>query len=265
MRVIGSNSTARAIRQARKDSTVKAIVFRVNSGGGSALASEVIWREAVLASQEKPFIASMGDVAASGGYYVLAAADTIVASPNTITGSIGVFGLYINTKKFMNEKLGVTIDVAKTNPSADMGSPFRSLTATERAVAQGMVEEIYTDFVNKVSEGRGMSFEAVDNVGQGRVWSGTNAMEIGLIDVYGGLEKAIEIAAEKAGVENYRILNLPKEKDPFEELVKSLTGEARARILRSTLGVSARYYEIVEKTLQYQGIQARIPYEIEVY
>lgn len=263
--IIGSNSTARAIRQARKDSTVKAIVFRVNSGGGSALASEVIWREAVLASKEKPFIASMGDVAASGGYYVLAAADTIVASPNTITGSIGVFGLYINTKKFMNEKLGVTIDVAKTNPSADMGSPFRSLTATERAVAQGMVEEIYTDFVNKVSEGRGMSFEAVDNVGQGRVWSGTNAMEIGLIDVYGGLEKAIEIAAEKAGVENYRILNLPKEKDPFEELVKSLTGETRARILRSTLGASARYYEILEKTLQYQGIQARIPYEIEVY
>lgn len=262
---IGSNSTAKAIRQARKDSTVKAIVFRVNSGGGSALASEVIWREAVLASQEKPFIASMGDVAASGGYYVLAAADTIVASPNTITGSIGVFGLYINTKKFMNEKLGVTIDVAKTNPSADMGSPFRSLTASERAVAQGMVEEIYANFVNKVSEGRGMSFEAVDNVGQGRVWSGTNAMEIGLIDVYGGLEKAIEIAAEKAGVENYRTLNLPKEKDPFEELVKNLTGEARARILRSSLGASARYYEIVEKTLQYQGIQARIPYEIEVY
>lgn len=263
--VIGSNTTAKAIRQARKDSTVKAIVFRVNSGGGSALASEVIWREAVLAAKEKPFIASMGDVAASGGYYVLAAADTIVASQNTITGSIGVFGLYINTKKFMNEKLGVTIDVAKTNPSADIGSPFRSLTAAERAVAQGMVEEIYSNFVNRVSEGRSMSFEDVDNIGQGRVWSGTNAMGIGLIDVYGGLEKAIEIAAEKAGVENYRILNLPKEKDPFEELIKNLTGEAKAKILRNSLGTSARYYEIVEKTLQYQGIQARIPYEIEVY
>ena len=262
---IGSEGTAKAIRQARKDSTVKAIVFRVNSGGGSALASEIIWRESVLAAQEKPFIASMGDVAASGGYYVLAAADTIVASPNTITGSIGVFGLYINMKKFLNEKMGMTVDVAKTNPSSDLGSPFRALTASERAIAQGMVEEIYGTFVNRVSEGRGLSFQQVDDIGQGRVWSGTNAMEIGLIDVYGGLEKAIEIAAEKAGVEKYRIVNFPKEKDPFEELIKSLSGEAKARILRNSLGVSAKYYEIVEKTLQYQGIQARIPYEIEVY
>lgn len=262
---IGSEGTARAIRQARKDSTIKAIVFRVNSGGGSALASEVIWREALLASKEKPFIASMGDVAASGGYYVLAAADTIVASPTTITGSIGVFGLYINMKKFMNEKIGVTVDVAKTNPSADLGSPFRALTASERAVAQAMVEEVYTTFVNKVSDGRGLSYEAVDNIGQGRVWSGTNARELGLVDVFGGLETAIQIAAEKAGLENYRIVNLPKAKDPFEELMKSLTGEAKAKIFKNSLGSSARYYEIIEKTLQYQGIQARIPYEVEVY
>lgn len=263
--VIGSDGTARAIRQARKDSTIKAIVFRVNSGGGSALASDVIWREAVLASQVKPFIASMGDVAASGGYYVLAAADTIVASPNTITGSIGVFGLYLNMKKFMNEKLGMTVDVAKTNPSADLGSPFRALTASERVIAQQMVDEIYTSFVGKVSEGRGLSYEAVDKVGEGRVWSGTNAMEIGLVDIFGGLEKAIEIAAEKAGVENFRIVELPRQKDPLEEIIKGLTGEVKMRILKNNLGSSARYYEVVEKTLQHQGIQARIPYEIEVY
>ncbi len=263
--VIGSEGTAKAIRQARKDSTIRAIVFRVNSGGGSALASEVIWREALLASQVKPFIASMGDVAASGGYYVLAAADTIIASPNTITGSIGVFGLYLNMKKFMNEKLGITVDVAKTNPSADLGSPFRALSASERVIAQGVVDEIYTTFVNRVSEGRGLSYEAVDKVGEGRVWCGTNAMEIGLVDLFGGLEKAVEIAAEKAGVENYRIVELPKQKDPIEELMKGLTGDVKMRILRKSMGISARYYEIVEKTLQNQGIQARIPYDLEIY
>jgi protease IV len=265
METIGSEGTARAIREARKDSSVKAIVFRINSGGGSALASEVIWREAALAAEVKPFIASMGDVAASGGYYVLAAADTIVASPSTITGSIGVFGVYLNMKKFLNEKIGMTVDVVKTNPYADFGSPFRNLTAAERTVAQGVVEEIYSTFVNRVAEGRTLSYEQVDEIGQGRVWSGENAMEIGLVDVFGGLEKAVEIAAEKAGLEEYRVIILPKAKDPFEELVKSLTEDVKVKMIRNRLGTSARYYEILEKAYEYQGIQARIPFEMEVY
>ncbi len=262
---IGSEGISEAIRKARKDTTIKAIVLRVNSGGGSALASDIIWREAYLASQVKPLIASMGDVAASGGYYILAAADTIVASPSSITGSIGVFGLHLNMKRFMNEKIGITVDVAKTNPHADLLSPYRAPTASERAIVQKMVDDIYNTFVNRVSEGRDLTYEAVDNIGQGRVWSGTYAMEHGLVDLYGGLERAIEIAVEKSGVVNYRIVELPEMKDPIEELMKNLTGEARARILKNSLGISARYFEIIEQTLQYQGVQARLPFEIEVY
>ena len=262
---IGSETIARTIRGARQDSSVKAIVFRVNSGGGSALASEIIWRELYLARQVKPVIASMGDVAASGGYYIVAPADTIVASPNTITGSIGVFGLLMNAQGFFNNKLGITFDVEKTNAWSDFGSMNRPLSGTERLVLQKMVDDTYRTFVNRVSEGRNVDFAGVDKIAEGRVWSGVNAKELGLVDVLGGLSTAIEIAAEKSGVESYRIVELPKLEDPFTQLMKELTGDVRERIIRHEIPEQYTYYRYLKNLMNSDRIQARLPFEISVH
>ena len=197
---ISSERISKAIRKARRDSTIKAIVFRVNSGGGSALASEVIWREVDLAAAVKPVVASMGDVAASGGYYILAPADTIIANPVTITGSIGVFAVLPNAQKFFNNKLGINMDVAKTNPYADIGNPFRPLEDEETGLMRFSVEKIYDTFVSHVSSGRNMTWDEVDAIGQGRVWSGANAMENGLVDAYGGLGSRLSILPPKCVV-----------------------------------------------------------------
>lgn len=255
----------RAIREARRDSTVKAIVLRINSPGGSALASEVIWREVKLATEVKPVIVSMGDVAASGGYYIAAPADYIIASPTTITGSIGVFGMMPNVKEGMNKKLGITVDVAKTNRNSDFGSLFRPMTAEERAIGQLSVEEVYKTFIGHVAEGRETTVEKVDEIGQGRVWSGANAISINLVDEFGGLQKAIDIAAERAEIENYRITELPELEDPFEALVKQLTGGAKARILQNELGESYKHVERLKSIVNSKGIMARIPYDVEMY
>ncbi|MFP4525710.1 MAG: signal peptide peptidase SppA [Bacteroidales bacterium] len=262
---IGSDRISRAIREARKDSTIKAIVFRVNSGGGSALASEVIWRELKLASETKPVIASLGDVAASGGYYIVAPADTIVANPNTITGSIGVFGIIPNVKELMNDKLGIYLDVAKTNKHSDIGNPFRSLTDYEKQVIKNGIEDVYDNFVGRVADGRNMTKEEVDEIGQGRVWSGIDAKNIGLVDLFGGLDKAIEIAGEKAKIEKYRVVELPELKDPFDQFMKQIKGGAKTRIIKNALGDEYTYYEQLEEVKNMSGIQARIPYKIEIY
>jgi protease-4 len=263
---IGSEIIARTIRGARQDSSVKAIVFRVNSGGGSALASEIIWRELYLAQQVKPVIASMGDVAASGGYYIVAPADTIVASPNTITGSIGVFGLLVNAQGFFNNKLGITMDVEKTNTWSDFGSVYRPLSGDERLVLQKMVDDIYGTFVNRVSSGRRLPYAEVDRIGEGRVWSGVNAKELGLVDVLGGLNTAIDIAIEKAGVgNNYRIIDLPKLEDPFTQIMKELTGDVRERLIRKELSDHYNQYRYVKNLLNADRIQARMPFEIRVH
>ena len=263
--MIGSDRIAKAIRKAREDDKIKAIVLRVNSGGGSALASEVIYREVKLASEVKPVVASLGDVAASGGYYIVCPADTIVASETTITGSIGVFGLIPNFKELMNEKIGITTGVVKTNKYADIMSTTRPLTEDERAMIQDYVDDTYTTFVNHVAEGRSMTFEEVDAIGSGRVWSGVNAMENGLIDVYGGLEKSIEIAAEMADLENYRIRSLPALEDPFTMLMKELTGGAKMRMIRKELGASYELYKKAEEISDMQGLQAVMPYSIDIY
>ncbi len=262
---IGSDKTARTIREARQDSSIKAIVFRVNSGGGSALASEIIWRELYLAQQVKPVIASMGDVAASGGYYVLAAADTIVASPNTITGSIGVFGLLVNAEDFLDNKLGITTDVEKTNAWSDFGSVYRPLSPAERLVLQKMIDETYNTFVNRVSEGRSMPYYNVDKIGEGRVWSGVNAKENGLVDVLGGLTEAVAIAAEKAGLEQYRLVELPKLEDPLTQVMNELSGNVRDRLIRRELSGYYSQYLNIRALLQSDRIQARMPFEIVVH
>ncbi len=262
---IGSMRISRTLREARQDSTIKAIVFRVNSPGGGALASEVIWREVGLAAQEKPVIVSMGDVAASGGYYIAAPATKIVASPQTITGSIGVFGLLPDASELMNEKLGITVDVAKTSQFADIGSFYRPLTNAERDILQQGVEDIYRVFTSRVADGRDMDVKYVDEIGQGRVWSGCSALELGLVDEFGGLNRAVEIAAEVSGIDNYRIVSLPKQMDPFEELIKALSGDIRMRIFGKDLGAASRYYEALRIAIENQGVQARMPFDIQVY
>ncbi len=262
---IGSEALSGTIREAREDSSVKAIVLRVNSGGGSALASEVIWRELDLTRNVKPVIASMGDVAASGGYYILAAADTILANTNTLTGSIGVFGVLLNAKDFFNNKLGISTDVVNTNRHSDFGTPFRALDAEERQAMQQLVDDFYGTFISHVAEGRAMEKSAVDSIGEGRVWSGINAREIGLVDEIGGLSRAVEIAAEKAGVEHYRIVELPKLKDPLEQIISELSGETSLKHLQAELGPAYKYYRHLKNVLNSGGVMARLPFEFEIY
>jgi protease-4 len=264
-RNISSERISKTIRSAREDSSIKAIVFRVNSPGGSALASEVIWRELYLARQAKPVIASMGDVAASGGYYILAAADSVVASPTTITGSIGVFGLMVDASDFFENKLGITVDVENTNTYSDFGTVYRPLSDTERKVLQKMIDQIYTTFVNRVSDGRNLSFETVDKIAEGRVWSGNNAYERGLVDVIGGLSASIQIAAKMANLDNYRLVELPKFEDPFKQIMKELTGDATERMVSRELDQTYKYYKFLRQLLNGDRIQARLPFDISVH
>ena len=264
-KTIGSDELSKTIRKARLDSTIKAVVLRVNSPGGSALASEVIWREVYLTKKVKPVIASMGDVAASGGYYISSAADTIVASPNTITGSIGVFGLLFNGEKFLKNKLGITVDRVKTNKFSDIGSLTRPMTGAEREIIQSGIEDVYDTFLTHVAQGRHMTKKAVDKIGQGRVWSGQDAKKIGLVDVFGGLNKAVEIAVKKANLKKYRIVSLPKQADPFTQIMKQLKGDVEMSILKNKLGSDYKYYDQLQKLTKINGCQARLPFDIDIY
>ena len=257
---IGSITTSKAIKQAREDKNVKAIVLRINSGGGSALASDVMWRETVLAKKEKPFVVSMGDYAASGGYYIACAADTIVANPTTLTGSIGVFGMIPNLKRFYKENFGISMDTVNTNKYSDMGIS-RKLSLFEKNKIQEGVEEIYEVFLSRVAEGRNMTTDAVDEIGQGRIWSGNDAKSIGLVDVYGGIEKAIEIAGDLAKIEEFRIISLPKKKDPLTTLVNDFAEMKISKILFDGFGF-LKYQQIknLKQLKKEDRIQARIPY-----
>jgi protease-4 len=256
----GSEKIAGAIKKAREDDQVKAVVLRVNSPGGSALASDVIWREAKLVKGQKPLIVSMGNVAASGGYYISCIADTIVAQPTTITGSIGVFGLLFNAEKMLQNKLGLTFDTYKTGPYADLGLPTRALSQAEKDKLQRSVEHVYDTFVGRVAEGRNLSKETVDSLGQGRVWSATDAKRLGLVDVYGGLNDAIEIAANKAGITNYRIRELPDLKDPIQELLDEMKGEGENALMPDYLKQSLHTFRIIKKSDGKDQIQMRLPF-----
>jgi protease IV len=261
---IDGEKLSREIRKVRQDSSFKAIVLRIDSPGGSPYDSEVIWREVKLAADTKPVVVSMGNYAASGGYYIACAADKIVAQPNTITGSIGVFGTIPNAGELMKEKMGITTDVVKTNQHSDMISLTRKMTDFERDLMQQYVEDAYDVFLDRVADGRNMTKEAIDEIGQGRVWTGENALEIGLVDELGGLQRAIEIAAELSGLENFRTVDLPALTDPFQEFLKSGSDNVRARVLKSTLGESAKYYELVERAGKMNGVYALLPYSIEI-
>lgn len=246
---IGSDGLCKAIREAREDVNVKAVVLRVNSPGGSALASDVIWREIMLTKKLKPVLASYGDVAASGGYYISAACDKIYAEPTTITGSIGVFGLLFNTQKLFNEKIGITFDRAYSNQNqyADMGDPNRPMSEFERKKTQDGVNKIYGEFIGVVQKGRSFPDSvAVDSIAQGRVWSGVRAKEIKLVDELGGLQDAIAAAAQKAGLgDNYSIEHFPKHKSKIEKILEDFSTKMETRTLEKYL--SKEQIELAQK------------------
>jgi protease-4 len=262
---VGAETYAKAFRKAREDSSIKAVVLRITSPGGSALGSEIIWREAVLTRQVKPLVVSMGDYAASGGYYIACLADTIVASPTSLTGSIGVIGIHFNLKQFM-KKLGITIDVERTNNYADFASAFRELKPEEREFWQHFTDKIYHDFVSHVAEGRGMTYEQVDDLGQGKIWSGTDAKANGLIDKHGGLNDAVAVAKNMAGLsDKYRLVDLPKQHDPLEELINQWSENTKLKALANEFGAGSQYVEQINYALKNQGIMTRMPMLIRVY
>ncbi len=260
---INSAKLSESIREARQDSTVKAIVLRVNSPGGSAFGSEQIWREVELAKEGKPVIISMGDVAASGGYYIACAGHTIMARPTTITGSIGIFGMIPNFKG-VTDKLGITFDGVKTNEYADLMSVVRPMNDTEKRLMQAWVERGYATFTQRCADGRNTTTEAIDKVGQGRVWSGLDAKEVGLVDKFGGINDAIALAAEMAGLENYRLVEYPKEKEFFQQLMEDLQARVQTSVLKMQLGEKYELYRMATKYHGLSGLQARMPFGIDI-
>lgn len=263
---IGSERIAEAIRKARKNDKVKAIVLRVNSPGGSALASEVIWREVDLARQQKPVVASMGSVAASGGYYISCFADTIVAQPTTVTGSIGAFGLFFTAEDLMHNTLGVNIENVKTNKYSDLGTLDRTLTASEMRMLIKQIDQVYGTFKKRVAEGRSLTSEYVDSIGGGHVYSGRDALKLGLVDVLGGLEDAIEIAKNMANIEgeDYRIVEYPELEDPFVKIMKQINGDYEAKLIKEKLGPYAKYVDMAESAKTMQGYQTHLGYDLTI-
>lgn len=260
---INSEKLSKTIRAARRDSSIKAIVLRVNSPGGAALGSDLIWREVKLARETKPFVVSMGDLAASGGYYISCAADSIVAQPTTITGSIGIFGTIPNTEGLM-KKVGISMDGIKTNKYSGMPDMTRPFTKEESAILQNYIEIGYNTFISRCAEGRHTTTALIDSVGQGRVWSGVNALEIGLVDKLGGIADAVDIAKRMANLDKYRIVSLPEQEDPFTELLKGMSGEVQVFFGKMIFGSDYEYLKVLKSFQGRDQIQARMPYDISL-
>lgn len=263
---IGSETFVKALKKARDDDKIKAIVLRINSPGGSALASDVMWREIEITSKKKPVIASMSDVAASGGYYMAMGCDTIVAQPNTITGSIGIFGLIFNVTDFMNNKLGITFDGVGTSPHSDWPTATRDMTDFEKSRIQQSVNQGYANFTIKAAAGRKMPVEKLRSMAQGRVWSGTEAKENGLVDVLGGIDDAVKIAAKSAKMKegDYRVRYYPEKKKPLEEIFEKIMGDSEDKIMTDKLGELATYAKMYQKIVNMGGLQARMPFELVI-
>lgn len=263
--VIGEGSMRRALQDARKDKNVKAIVLRVNSPGGNALTSELIWREVELTKKEKPVVVSMGNYAASGGYYIACNANAIYAEANTITGSIGVFGMLPNFTGAAN-KLGLNVEQVATNKNAAGYTPFKPLDDNFRAYAQEGVEKIYSTFVNRVAMGRKMSPQQVDAIGQGRVWSGSDALKIGLVDKIGGMDEAIKKAAALAKISQYRTQDYPEYEKSFDDILATFgLAQSKENMIREEIG-SENYMVLqrIKRLQQLKGVQAILPYELEI-
>ena len=262
---IGSEKISEAIRNAKDDKSVKAIVLRVNSPGGDALASEVIWREVMLAKKLKPVVVSMGDYAASGGYYIACAANKIIANPTTITGSIGVFGMIPNLQKMFNNKLGITFDTVLTNKNAVAISGNRPLSSYQEKIILNQIERIYGVFIAHVAEGRKMTIAQIDSIGQGRVWSGFDAKRIGLVDDFGGIDKAIEEAVKLAKLKEYKVIEYPKQKEFFQQIMEEFSNNnSTMKALENELGENFVYYQTLKSVSTMKGVQARLPYVINL-
>lgn len=263
--VIGSDTFAEELRKARNNDRVKAIVVRINSPGGSALASDVMWREIKLATEVKPVIASMSDYAASGGYYLAMACDTIVAQPTTITGSIGVFSVLFDMSSFLDNKLGITFEEVKTGEVGELITFTRPLTPLEKNIWQKKTDEIYESFTAKAADGRQMAVEDLKKIASGRVWTGVQAKERGLVDVLGNFEAAVAIAAEAANVrDDYKLRYYPVQKNFFEEWLGGIEENAETRMLKRELGPHYDTYQYVKRLRTYQGSQARMPFELVI-
>lgn len=267
---VGGDKYAKVIREVRNNDKVKAIVIRVNSGGGSGLASDLMWREIEMAKAAgKPVVASMGDVAASGGYYIACNADTIYAQPNTITGSIGVFAMIPSMEDMLKNKVGVTFDTVKTGPFSHGLTTVFDISPQEGKILQSGVEEFYEIFLKRVSDGRDMSRDEVHAVAQGRVWTGEKAMEIGLVDAMGGLDEALATAANLAGLSKYRISEYPKIKDPIEQIIADFTDKDKASVTQRAVQAELKkvfpYFDYVQEVLQTRGVQARMIMPVEAF
>ena len=262
--VVGAQRISRAIRSARENKSVKAIVFRINSGGGDVLASEIIRREVELAAEAKPLVASYGNVSASGGYWATCNATKIIANRSCLTGSIGVFGIFPNIQGLLNDKLGITIDNVGTNENSDFMNGSRRFTKFEREVVTSSIENTYDTFIGHVSESRGLRKSFVDSIGQGRIWSGEDAIELGLIDEFGGLTRAIELAQELADLPDYRIRELPVQEDYLEVLMKQLTSGVQTSILEKELGDDYGFIKHFNHLKNSKGLQAVMPFELVI-
>jgi protease IV len=264
--VIGADTFVEEIRKAREDEDIKAIVLRVNSPGGEFRASDMMWREIQLAKKAKPVIASMGDYAASGGYYLAMGCDTIVAQPHTITGSIGIFGMMFDMSGFLGNKLGITFDEVRTGEFGEMYTVSRPLTEAEKNFWQKNLNDHYDTFTGKAAEGRGIPVEDIKKVASGRVWSGAQAQERKLVDALGGFDDAVKIAAESAGVaDDYKVRFYPEQRPFLENLISQLEENAKADAIKSELGESYIWYQQLNKIKTYQGEQARMPFEIQLH
>lgn len=261
---IVGDKVCKDLRKIRDDETIKAVILRVNSPGGSAYASEQIWNEVVKLKEKKPVIVSMGGYAASGGYYISCAADTIIAQPNTITGSIGIFGMFPNPHKLITEKLKLNVETVKSNKHADLGSMFRPYSADERAIMQRYINRGYALFTKRCADGRKMSIADIEAVAQGRVWTGEMAKELGLVDLLGDIELAKKIAAEKAGIENYTLISYPEE----ENALTMLLNQTKESYIESRIGKMAGQFKnelnFINNVEQMNALQARMPYEIHL-
>ncbi|MDH3708733.1 MAG: signal peptide peptidase SppA [Cyclobacteriaceae bacterium] len=264
---IGTDIMVKELTKLREDDKIKAIVLRINSPGGSSLASDVIWRELKKTSETKPVIASMSDVAASGGYYLAMACDTIVAQPTTITGSIGIYSMHFNAQELLEDKLGITTDVAKTGPLADIFTVSRPLTEYEKSLFQKSVDDGYETFTSKAAEDRDMKLDDLKAIAQGRVWSGVQAKENGLVDVLGGLQTAVEIAAAAAGVEedNYKLRYYPAQKTLWEQLMSDFGADIEEAALKTKLGDLYPYVKQLRNLDRYQGLQTRMPFDLSIH
>lgn len=263
--LVGAATIMDEIKKARINDNVKAIVIRVNSPGGVFQAADQMWREIALARKEKPVIASMSDYAASGGYYLAMGCDTIVAQPTTITGSIGVFSVLFDLSQFMDDKLGITSEEVKTGNVGEMATVSRPLTDLEKNIWQKQTDEVYETFTGKAAEGRSMKIEDLKKIASGRVWTGLQAKDNGLVDVLGSFDYAVKLAAQKAGVgTDYKLRFYPKQKPLLERLMGDLEQNARTAASKAELGEYYTWFRQWQRVKDYQGVQARMPFEFEI-